>query len=50
MEELIKETEPDDGYVKYEKFIDKMLGLNQGWLRDKFCILVMNLLDKVDLG
>ena len=25
VEELLKESEPEDGYVKYEKFIDKML-------------------------
>ena len=25
VEELLKESEPEDSYVKYEKFIDKML-------------------------
>lgn len=25
VEELLKESEPEDGNVKYEKFIDKML-------------------------
>lgn len=25
VEELLKESEPEDGYVKYEKFIDKMI-------------------------
>lgn len=25
VEELLKESEPEEGYVKYEKFIDKML-------------------------
>ena len=29
VEELLKESEPEDGYVKYEKFIEKLLGLNQ---------------------
>ena len=30
VEDLLKDSEPEDGYVKYEKFIDKLLGLNQG--------------------
>lgn len=25
VEEMLKESEPEDGYVKYEKFVDKML-------------------------
>ena len=25
VEELLKESEPEEGYVKYEKFIDKLL-------------------------
>jgi Ca2+-binding EF-hand superfamily protein len=25
VEELIKESEPEEGYVKYEKFVDKLL-------------------------
>ena len=30
VEEMLKESEPEDGYVKYEKFIDKML--DKAWL------------------
>ena len=29
VEDLLKESEPEDGYVKYEKFINNMLGLNK---------------------
>jgi len=25
VEDMLKDSEPEDGYVKYEKFIDKML-------------------------
>lgn len=27
VEDLIKDSEPEDGYVRYEKFINKMLGI-----------------------
>ena len=27
VEDLLKDSEPEDGYVKYEKFINKMLGI-----------------------
>lgn len=29
VEELLKESEPEDGQVKYEKFINKLLGIGQ---------------------
>ena len=29
VEEFLKETEPEEGYVKYEKWVDKILGLTQ---------------------
>ena len=27
VEDLLKDSEPEDGYVRYEKFINKMLGI-----------------------
>lgn len=29
VEDLLKESEPEEGYIKYEKFINKLLGLDQ---------------------
>lgn len=29
VEDLLKDSEPEEGYVKYEKFINKLLGLDQ---------------------